>query len=87
LLAEMDLLVSNDSGPVHMAVAVGTPSLVLFGPTDPVRTGPYGEGHRILQAGLACQPCLSRKCSEGEIPCLAGITPREVAQAARNMLA
>jgi ADP-heptose:LPS heptosyltransferase len=83
----MDLLISNDSGPVHMAAAVGTPTLVVFGPTDPVRTGPYGQGHRVLSAGLPCQPCFSRVCRRGAPACLDAITPRQMAQAAEEMLA
>jgi heptosyltransferase-2/heptosyltransferase-3 len=62
LLAHLDLFVSSDTGPMHMACAVGTPSLSLFGPTDPVR---YFSGavdssptpHRVLRADLWCSPC------------------------------
>ncbi|MFC1497976.1 glycosyltransferase family 9 protein [Verrucomicrobiota bacterium] len=86
LLKEMDLLIANDSGPVHMAAAVGTSALVIFGPTDPVRTGPYGKAHRIARASLSCQPCFSRTCRKGDIPCLTGITPEEVADMAVEML-
>ncbi len=50
LLADADLVVSVDSGPMHMAAAVGTPVLALFGVTDPRRTGPYGPRHRVLLA-------------------------------------
>ncbi len=50
VLQQMDLLVSNDSGPMHFAAAVGTPLVALFGPTDPARTGPWGEGHAVLRA-------------------------------------
>ena len=86
LLKQMDLLISNDSGPVHMAAAVGTPTLVLFGPTDPARTGPYGEGHRLMTAPLSCRPCFSRECRE-QNTCLKAIAPAAVAQEAQNMLA
>jgi len=87
MLKQMDLLISNDSGPVHMAVAVGTPTLVLFGPTDPGRTGPYGEGHRVITALIDCRPCFSRICRRNGGECLKSITPDEVAQAALGILA
>jgi heptosyltransferase-1 len=50
ILKQADVLVSNDSGPMHFAVAVGTPLVALFGPTDPSKTGPWGEGHCVLRA-------------------------------------
>ncbi|MGI6494630.1 MAG: glycosyltransferase family 9 protein [Kiritimatiellia bacterium] len=87
LLSQVDLLVSNDSGPVHLAAALGKPCLVFFGPTIPGRTGPYGGNHRVLRRSLPCQPCLSRDCSVGGIPCLADITPDEAFAAAKEMLA
>ena len=87
LLKEMDLLIANDSGPVHMAVAVGTPVLVIFGPTDPARTGPYGNRHRIIKTSLPCQPCFSRACRRPGIPCLSGVTPENVGKLALEMLA
>lgn len=86
ILKEMDLLIANDSGPVHMAAAVGTPVLVIFGPTDPERTGPYGHCHRIVKTSLPCQPCFSRTCKQGDIPCLTGVTPERVEEMALEML-
>ncbi len=57
-------LVSGDTGPMHLATAVGTPVIALFGAADPARTGPVGAGHRIIRAkDLACAPCRSRTCS------------------------
>ncbi len=86
LLGKCDLLVANDTGPVHMAAAVGTHCLVLFGPTRPDWTGPYGPGHRILSAHLPCQPCLKRTCRRGDIACMMALSPAEVLQAAEEML-
>ncbi len=77
LLHRMDCLVSNDSGPMHIAVAVGTPCVVLFGPTLPDRTGPYGTGHRVVRSDL-CPPCRSRRCRRGDSVCLVGVTPERV---------
>lgn len=63
LLQEMDLVITVDSGPMHMAAALGRPVVALFGPTDPHRTGPYSETHRIIQrTDLDCVPCHSRRC-------------------------
>ncbi len=86
LLQAMDLVIGNDSGPVHMAASVGTPVLALFGPTDPLRTGPYGAGHRVLRAQLRCQPCFSRRCRFRDTSCLRAITPDTVTAHALEML-
>lgn len=51
VLRELDLLVTVDSGPMHMAAAVGTPTVAVFGPTDPIKTGPYGERHHVVKQG------------------------------------
>jgi lipopolysaccharide heptosyltransferase II len=86
VLEQCDLLVASDTGPVHMAAALGRPCLVLFGPTRPDWTGPYGPGHRILMHHLPCQPCLSRRCRRGDHACLAELTPDEVFAAACGQL-
>lgn len=89
-LAGMDLVITVDSGPMHMAAATGTPVLALFGPTDPKRTGPYGSMHRVLQRDdLSCRPCLSRACllPEADTRCMSGLAPDRVARVAREMLA
>jgi len=88
-LAAMDLVITVDSGPMHMAAAAGTPVLAIFGATDHRRTGPYGDQHRILvRSELGCQPCLSRDCRlpERDIRCLKGLLPDTVTQAALDML-
>ncbi len=83
---EMDLVVSVDSGPMHMAVAAGAPVLAVFGPTDPVRTGPFGEKHRVITAEhTPCWPCRNRDCPA----CLAAmeeLSPARVVNAAVEML-
>lgn len=85
-LQSVDLVVGGDSGPAHMAAAVGTPVLALFGPTDPGRTAPYGTQHRVLRCDLPCSPCLSRKCRPGHHACMKKLTPTDVAHAALDML-
>jgi heptosyltransferase-1 len=88
-LQTVDLLIANDSGPVHMAAAIGKPTLVIFGPTKPHRTGPFGEGHHVIQTSLPCQPCGQRTCSQPDpgVPCMTGISVTEVTKAAHAMLA
>lgn len=87
LLARCDLLAAVDTGPVHMAAAVGTRCLVVFGSTRPDWTGPYGEGHRTVAARLPCQPCVKRRCARGDMACLSAVSPETVAAAALEMLA
>lgn len=86
LLEQCDLLVANDTGPVHMAAALGKPCLVLFGPTRAERTGPYGAKHVIMTHEVPCRPCLSRRCCVPGHPCLARITPEAVCVRALEML-
>jgi heptosyltransferase-1 len=88
VLQKLDAVISNDSGPMHMAAAVGTPVVAVFGPTSPVRTGPFGPKHRILQTALPCQPCFSRTCRlrQSPPPCQTGITPEMVLQAVDELL-
>lgn len=86
ILTAMDALLCNDSGPMHVAAAVGTPVVAVFGPTDPLRTGPYGAGHRVVQAELDCRPCFSRTCKERGIPCMTTITVDRVVQEISTLL-
>ncbi|MDP8247583.1 MAG: lipopolysaccharide heptosyltransferase II [Candidatus Tritonobacter lacicola] len=86
LLAEADALVTNDTGPMHIAAAVGTPVVAIFGPTDPARTGPYGAGHRVIKADLPCSPCLSRLCKKDELECMESISIGQVAAALDSIL-
>lgn len=87
LLARLKVLVSGDTGPLHIAALVGTKTVSLFGPTDPLRTAPRGEGHRILRRELECSPCFRRTCPLGHHRCMRDISPEEVADEAVQMLA
>jgi len=83
----MDLAIANDSGPMHMAAALGVPVVAVFGPTDPVRTGPYGARHSVLTAeGLSCRPCFRRSCREAIPECLRRVPPDRVLEAAARAL-
>ena len=85
LLRQAAVLITNDSGPMHIAASVGTPVVALFGPTDPLRTGPYGHGHSILTHDVECRPCLSRQCRHSVfMACLSGIAPEQVVRAVRD---
>jgi len=86
LLARADLLVTCDSGPMHLAAAAGTPVLALFGPTDPARTGPYGSDHRVLRGDADCAACLRRRCPKEERVCMTSISTTAVVEAAVEML-
>jgi heptosyltransferase-2 len=59
LLQRSDLFIGNDSGPLHLAVAAGTPTVSFFGPETPALYGPRGEGHVVLYKDLPCSPCLN----------------------------
>ena len=85
LYREAALVITTDSGPMHLAAGMGTPVIALFGPTDPARTGPYGTGHRIIRRGLDCMPCFRKRCETRT--CMREITADEVFAAAEEMLA
>jgi len=76
LYRRSSLLITTDSGPMHVAAAVGTPVIALFGPTDPLRTGPYGKGHTVVRKNLSCSPCFLKTCEAKT--CMADISVDEV---------
>ena len=84
LYKKADVLVTTDSGPMHIAAAVGTPVIALFGPTAPWRTGPYGPGHIVIRKATACGPCFLRHCETGQ--CMKDITVEEVFEAVKKAL-
>jgi ADP-heptose:LPS heptosyltransferase len=74
-----DLMVTNDTGPMHAAAALGKPLVALFGPTEPRRTGPYGQLENVLRIDLPCSPCLKPKCHvEKPEECLRALAPAQV---------
>ncbi len=86
LIGASRLVVGVDTGLAHLGAAMGRPTVMLFGPTDPARTGCLGERAVNLSAELSCAPCLSRRCRRPEAaptsllapPCLAGVAPDAV---------
>jgi lipopolysaccharide heptosyltransferase II len=81
------LMVTNDTGPMHVAAALGKPVVALFGPTEPRRTGPYGQLEHVLQLQLPCSPCLKSRCAYSQpFECLRALTPATVSEAVRQRL-
>jgi lipopolysaccharide heptosyltransferase II len=83
-----DLMVTNDTGPMHAAAALGKPVIALFGPTEPRRTGPYGQLENVLRIDLPCSPCFKNYCAyEKPDECMNAISPAMVFERVRNRLA
>ena len=84
-LREMDLVITVDSGPMHVAAALGVPVLALFGATDPTRTGPYGSRHRVVEPVGKTRD--ARAFKTGDASLMEGISVEQVVEAALDMLA
>jgi ADP-heptose:LPS heptosyltransferase len=82
------LLVSGDTGPLHLATAVGIPVVALFGAADPARTGPVGKGHLVVRAEkVPCVPCRSRTCSNPRyLECMEKISAESVFNAVSTLV-
>ena len=85
LLERCDLLLTNDTGPMHIAAALGVPVVAVFGPTDPRTTAPAGEKHIIVRKPVACSPCLKRKCPTDH-QCMKAISVEDVFNAVLKLL-
>jgi heptosyltransferase-2 len=85
ILAAARLVLSNDSGAMHLASALGAPTVAIFGSTEPRRTGPLGSRTRILRRHVPCSPCFLRGCPL-DFACMTQIKPGEVADAATSLL-
>ena len=80
IIKKSQAFVGGDTGPMHLAAAVGTKVVAMFGPTDPKRNGPYGDNHTALLAPVSCQGCWQRQCPQkGE--CMEAIAPDVVCHA------
>jgi len=92
VLRRAALLATNDSGPLHLAGALGTPTVSFFGPETPVLFGPCGEGHITFYRGIDCSPCISIynaktvRCMREEPECLSKISVDEAFDAVRRAL-
>ncbi|HLG42548.1 MAG TPA: glycosyltransferase family 9 protein, partial [Planctomycetota bacterium] len=88
LLARAALYVGNDTGVTHLADALGLPIVVIYGPTDPVETRPFGRHQAIIRREeLECSPCFKRECPLKHHDCMGLIGVNEVYDACRRMLA
>ncbi len=84
LIRDARFMVTNDTGPMHIAAALGVPVFALFGPANPLRTGPYGAGHTIIKKEIQCSPCYRRTCKAPV--CMDMINVKEVAEAVNGFL-
>lgn len=80
------LLLTNDTGTMHLAAALGTPTVSIFGSTEPVLTGPLGDQHIVIRHHVPCSPCFKRECPFGHYECMMKITPEHVAAAVAQAL-
>ena len=92
LISVCDVYIGNDTGPMHIAAAVDTPVVALFGSTNHIRSGPYGEKRTVVQSGieLGCNPCHPGRnpggCGAGSCAVIAGITVEQVLEAAARYI-
>lgn len=90
LLKRCELFMGGDSGPLHLASALGVPSVSIYGPTDPANSGPLGPKARVLRGSAGCIPCYDLKrpatCWRGDLLCMAQVSSGLVFEAAREML-
>jgi heptosyltransferase-2 len=85
VLAESSLMITNDSGPMHIAAALGVPTVAVFGSTDERVTSPYGARTSIVKHPVECSPCLLRVCPIDH-RCMNGVTVENVCRAARELM-
>lgn len=81
------LVITNDTGPMHVAAALGKPIVALFGPTEPRRTGPYGQLDAAVRYALPCAPCLKSRCASSQrMECLTAISPETIVALAEQRM-
>lgn len=88
LIQRAAICVTNDSGPMHLAAALNTPAVSIFGPTDPVCTGPYGHRDSVVRLELPCSPCNYRRLSQcpHDHACMQGVTSLMVIERVEQIL-
>ena len=79
-LRACDLLLTNDTGTMHLAAFLGIPTVALFASTEPALTGPLGDNHRVIRHHVSCSPCYLRECPL-DLRCMKAITVPEVVAA------
>ncbi len=83
LLEKAELVIANDSGPMHIAAALKRPLVAIFGPTNPVRTGPYDRMDTVVRVQIECAPCYSRSCSH--LSCMKWLLAESVLRRGRTV--
>ncbi len=86
LMRGLRVFITNDSGAMHVAAALGTPTVAVFGSTDPALTGPRGENTRVVMRRTECSPCFDRECRYGHRECLEGVSVEDVLGAAEELM-
>lgn len=86
LISECNALLTNDSGPMHISYAAGTPVAAIFGSTCPELTGPPEKGNIVIRGEAACSPCFRRKCNLDYIKCMYSITSDEVYDGVKKIM-
>jgi len=86
LISECDVFLTNDSGPLHISYAVGTPLVALFGSTNPELTGPLGNSNIVIKSDTPCSPCFNRSCKQNDLMCMHTITSDEVYYGIKKLL-
>jgi len=86
LLRAADIVVSNDSGLMHVTCAVDTPVVCVYGSTTPEFTPPLSKRARILQTSISCRPCFKRECPLGHLQCLTNLSPGLVMESLDSLL-
>jgi len=81
------LLLTNDTGTMHLAAALGVPTVSIFGSTEPILTAPLGANHRIVRHHVPCSPCFARECPFGHYECMTGVSVERVAGEVMRVLA
>ena len=86
LLKISKLVIANDTGPMHLAIALGTPVVAIFGPTHPGYTGPYGTKNKVVRVDVPCSPCFLKVCPGYGHVCMKEVTVDMVYNAALSYL-
>ena len=84
ILKDARYIISNDTGPMHIAAALGVPVFAIFGPANPVRTGPYGKNNVVIKSDLPCSPCYKRECKDPK--CMNEISVEKVYKAVNEFI-
>jgi heptosyltransferase-2 len=86
VLRGAEVVVGNDSGPVHVSAAMGVPTVAIFGSTSPGWTAPRGRAVRVISSSPDCSPCFERECPLGDTHCLTDIAAGDVVEAAAELM-